>query len=222
MNLKSKVKILNNQSSGFTILELLIATVVFSVVLLLCATAIVQVGRMYYKTTLLVRVTDTARAVSDDVSQAIQFGMVTNGFYRTGGVAGGVQSVCLGSIRYTFAPPSASLGTGAGQMRHTLWKDRGGAGPCTPVNLMVNTPSALGQELLGNDMRVSLLDIRQGTKLDGSPDPAGIWTINIIIAYGSGNDLFVPASNYRTCVESIVGGQFCAVSSINTNATKRL
>jgi prepilin-type N-terminal cleavage/methylation domain-containing protein len=33
--------------SGFTIIELMIATAVFSVVLLLCATALVTIGNMY-------------------------------------------------------------------------------------------------------------------------------------------------------------------------------
>jgi prepilin-type N-terminal cleavage/methylation domain-containing protein len=222
MNDEPKINNQESRQNGFTILELMIATMVFSVVLLLCATAIVQVGRMYYKTTLLVRTTDTARAVIDDVSQAIQFGNSSSSFFGSN-LTGSVKSYCLGSIRYTYAPASASLGknTAQGQTLHVLWKDRGGNNTCAPLDLNLPNPSAQGQELLGNDMRVSAFEVKQSKNVDGTPNPAGLWTINITIAYGSTNDLFTDSSN-KVCINSIVGGQFCAVSTINTNAIKRL
>ncbi len=221
MSHESRVKSQESKSGGFTILELMIATMVFSVVLLLCATAIVQVGRMYYKTTLLVRTTDTARAVSDDVTQAIQFGNYSTSFFGSD-TTGPIKSYCLGSIRYTYAPASASLGldTANGQMRHVLWKDRGGNSACAPLDLSLANPSVQGQELLGNDMRISLFEVKQSVNA-GVPDPNGLWTINITVAYGTTTDLFTDPTN-TVCVSNIVGGQFCAVSTINTNAIKRL
>jgi hypothetical protein len=182
---------------------------------------------MYYKTTVVVRTADTTRAVVDDVTQAIQFGVNSNSFYKFGdnGSAKSLKSFCLGSIRYTYAAPSFSLGTDPGQMLHILWKDRGGNLPgCTPLDLTKKSPpgSIEGQELLSGDMRLPVFEVIRGNNPNtGAPDSEAIWTVKVTVAYGSTADLFTD-SLYNTCVSSIVGGQFCAVSSINTNAIKRL
>jgi Tfp pilus assembly major pilin PilA len=202
---------------GFTILELLIATAVFSSILLLCAIAIVQVGRTFYKGATVNKVQDTTRLVTEDIVQAIQFGTTGSGFRRTAGVVGGVQSLCLGEIRYTYITTSA---LGVGGYQHILWKDRvasndlcNGVFPAAATpNLTAAVPSASGKELLGDTMRIPVLNV---------PAPIGeIWTVTVTAAYGQDN-VFTDNS-FTKCIADRLGGQFCAVSSINTNVAKRL
>jgi prepilin-type N-terminal cleavage/methylation domain-containing protein len=60
-------------SKGFTIIELLIATVIFSVILLVITGAIVQFGRIYYKGVVQSRTQERTRAITDSVVRNIQF-----------------------------------------------------------------------------------------------------------------------------------------------------
>lgn len=210
----------HGQSSGFTIVELLISTAVFSVVLLLCATATVQVGRMFYKGATINRTQDTARVVTDDVVQALQFGSKTlpGLFKRTSGGPVGIQSLCLGQVRYTF-DTGVSLGTSATQSRHVLWKDHvGSKAVCTPLNIRMASPpgsSADGIELLGQNMRIPALDaVDAGSSL---------WRVNVTVSYGDDPALFTGVPPFTNCVSQKSGGQFCASSSVsNIFVTKRL
>ena len=211
-------------TKGFTVIELMIATAVFSTVLLLCATAIMQVGRMFYKGTVVNKTQDTARQVVDDIIQAIQFGGNDNGFRATASATFSnglgpitVQSLCLGTVRYSYVN-DRSLGSNTStQLPHILWKDHTSVGNCTPLDITNTNPplsSADGQEMMGDNMRIPILSVP-------SPNSASIWAVNVVVSYGDA-DVFVTGSNFGQCVSSRIGGQFCAVSSINTNVVKRL
>ncbi len=88
-----------NQSSGFTMIELLIATTVFSMVLLVCTVALIQIGKTYYRGITSSQVQNRARAAIDDISQAIQF---------SGEPVTPIDKIsspyhfCAGDKRYTF------------------------------------------------------------------------------------------------------------------------
>src|SRR5690606_22524615 len=82
---------------GFTIVELMIATSVFSVVLLLCTYGLLAIGRSYYKGVTISRTQETARLIVDDVAEAIQF----NGGAVVLNPAG--RMYCIGSRRYSYA-----------------------------------------------------------------------------------------------------------------------
>jgi prepilin-type N-terminal cleavage/methylation domain-containing protein len=217
-------KIRHSHEQGFSIVELMIATTVFSVVLLLCATAIIQVGRMYYKGVIVSRTEDVSRKVIEDLAQAVQF-KGDGQIHDSGlGFAGSppVRALCIGSVRYVYARPDFSLSdNGATTSRHVLWKDRMGAQETcntTGVNMSIDTPSAGGQELLSGNMRV--------VELSATPSGEG-WAIKATIAYGEDAALYtvnnVASPNaFAQCVNSNSGGQFCAVSALNTLVTERL
>ncbi|CAN5448533.1 hypothetical protein BH10PAT3_BH10PAT3_8250 [soil metagenome] len=217
-----------SHDGGFTIVELLIATAVFSVILLLIATAAVQVGRTFYKGVTINRVQDTSRRVAEDIVQSIQFGVNSASFYRSGGTPGATETRCLGEVRYTF-DTAKSLGTAAGQSRHILWKDHvavtdncmGTLGSTPIPNLTAIIPSVGGQEMVGDNMRVPVITTEE------SPIGSIIsWIITVKVSYGNKDDVFeVDGSgnpDYGRCMPQRAGGQFCAVSTINTNAEKRL
>jgi prepilin-type N-terminal cleavage/methylation domain-containing protein len=204
-----------NSQSGFTVIELMISTAIFSIVLLICAFAIIHVGKMYYKGVITNRTQDTSRRLIDDIASAIQFGAATdnpNLFYRTGAATYGgvnVESICLGNIRYSY-----SRNHYLGEINHIVWRDQVSASGCVPRNVTLATPSADGQEMLGENMRL----------------PSGItiavtgqlWSVSSLVSYGNDAALFQPTSGYTICRGVNAGGQFCAVSSLSTYVTKRL
>jgi len=212
MNIKKQEN--REKQAGFTILELLIATAVFSVVLLLCATAILQVGQMFYKGVITNRIQDTSRKVANDVIGAIQNGE-SNLLHQKVPIAGGFAE-CLGTVRYTYLL-TKSVGSPPAQSPHVLWKDRiTAAGTCalSPVDLSAPTS---GEELLGSNMRVSKFEI---TDLPGSS-----YKVQVTVAYGSDDDVFAKPGgivDYGHCAARNLGGQFCAVSTITSYATERL
>lgn len=57
---------------GFTIVELLISMAVFTSLLLICAVATAQIGRMYYKSTIKISTQQATRSTSDLISQQIR------------------------------------------------------------------------------------------------------------------------------------------------------
>jgi prepilin-type N-terminal cleavage/methylation domain-containing protein len=215
----SRFTLKNNHAkseAGFTIIELLIATAVFATVLVLCATAVVQVGQLFYKGVVSNRVQDTSRKVANDVIGAIQYGN-SNLTHQKIAIAGGYAE-CVGSIRYTYLLATKSVGSGAGQSPHVLWKDRiGASGACSASPVNMNSPAGAGEELLGSNMRITDFDI---TPLSGSS-----WQVKITVAYGATDDVFAVVSgvpDYTHCAQRKLGGQFCAISSITSYATERL
>lgn len=211
------------KEDGFTIVELMIATAVFSLVLLLCSFAIVNVGRVYYKGTMLNRTQDTARKVLDDVTRAIQFGSSGSNFYRYGATgdisnANTIQAHCLGGVRYSYSV-LRPLGSGPNAWPHVLWKDRiPQGGDCTPLDISQDSPGGEGGvEMLGENMRISSFEIVPNGEA---------WDVSIRVAYGDDENAFEPVSEgverFSICKGAISGGQFCAVSQLKTTVMKRL
>ncbi|MDQ3065270.1 MAG: prepilin-type N-terminal cleavage/methylation domain-containing protein [bacterium] len=204
-----------NSQAGFTIVELMIATAVFSIVLMVCSFAIIHVGKMYYKGVLTNRTQDTARRLVDDVASSVQFGIKAEDpaiFRRTGsGVINGVnvESLCVGNIRYTFSRRNY-----LGEIRHVVWRDQVTTQSCGLLDLTADIPSPNGQEMLGANMRVP-----EGI----TANPSGqLWNISLVVSYGDSTDLFVDPVNPIICKGVTAGGQFCAVSRFSTSVTKRL
>jgi len=195
----------------------MIATAVFGLVLLLISTAVIQVGRMFYKGVTMSRVQDITRSMADDIGQSIQFGTFAD--VETGGptaFAGKpISSICFGQVRYSYSPGLLVQD----DITHGMWKDRRNTGePCDPVNITQTVPND-GSELLGPHVRITSLNI--------TSDPSGnLWFIHILLSYGSA-DLFTNDSNpsqpdYLTTCKGGYGSQFCGTSIINTSVVKRL
>jgi prepilin-type N-terminal cleavage/methylation domain-containing protein len=89
-----------DNKSGFTIVELLISSAVFSFILVAVSVTVVEIGRLYYKGTVLSRTQDAARNVIDNISRPIQLEGST---VVEGGQLGDVKAYCIGATRYTVA-----------------------------------------------------------------------------------------------------------------------
>lgn len=201
---------------GFTIVELLIAMTVFSIILLVCLVGIVQIGRYFYKGVTITRTQNTARTTIDTVSQSIQFSDVTPlsaGTHPTSGFT----SYCVGTKRYSFrrgrmlvkSAPSATQTTQA-----LIVDDGGNPTSCPQSNGTFTNP----RELLTINMRVSNFEMtRVGT--------TNLWQLNLTIAFGDDQTLGGAAAATGVapkCQGALAGTQFCTVTTLNTTVVKRL
>ena len=207
-----------NTQKGFTIIELMIATTVFSIVLLVAGSGIIAIGKMYYKTITSSRVQDAARSTMEDVTRSLQFSSGNVSSY----MADTTYKVrCFGDDRYTYVLNQPASSTTVG-----LRLDKTPNGGCS-----LDTPPD-GKELLGNNMRLLQFDVSTGHD--------SIFTVKIKVAQGD-NDLLTtydqngnpvgwspPVSSSDEAViagtlcRGGVGSAFCSVSGLETVVNKRI
>lgn len=198
---------------AFTILELMIASMVFSVILLLVTTGVVQIGRTYYRGVLQSQTQETARNIIDEISRGIQFSgedVIGTTLYRAAepypsvgnGTVGGRYGMCIGGVVYSFIldkqlrrPGDTNNADNRGWV-FASYRPTNGCGvgfvpdgefvpPFTAWNNYRGDPTRAYRELLGPGMRI--LDLRV--------DPvAGLEeTYTITVAIGAGErDLYAP------------------------------
>lgn len=218
------IKSAHKNSHGFTLIELMIATVVFSVILLGAATSLIQIGRMYYKGVITSRTQNVARTVVDDIARRIQFSdasVVVAGPEPKGnpGSEVDVRAVCVGSTRYTYAvnaqrnDETNTYISANHRIPHVLWRDQGSCDGDLP-DLTQNNPG-VGEELIDQHMRLTKFAV---TPVGGD----NLHRVEVGIIYGDDDLLLPDANNPQSCVGSVIGGQWCAVSNLTTNVFKRV
>lgn len=215
--------------AGFTIIELMIATLVFSIVLLVITYGVLRFTDAYYKGVNSSTTQDTARSIMDTISQAVQFSgstiVPTDGPGATDGTyfcAANHIFVFVAGKQYMGGTPTA---TNPGLFEATT-------DGCDP-SLVVYSK---GQELLGKHMRIANLQLTN----DGSQS----YTVSIRLAYSSGgdpahdgDDLLCSPSVNGSCTRSTpltnfalpdlmcksqTGSQFCATSALSTTVVQRI
>lgn len=204
------LKPLKKQQKGFTIVELMIATLVFSVVLLVVTVGIIQITRVYYKGLNEAATQDTVRSITDTISQSIQFG---GGEVSDIRVAGATKRFCVGNTQYTFWPGKQLVDgipdIARSQVNQTLLTR-------TVAGCTADTPPATsGRELLSPKMRVAELNVQQDAT---EPD---LYKVTVRVAFGDDDLLNNPNSTKPTC-KSTAGSQFCSVSELTTTVVKRI
>lgn len=226
-------KKVDNQK-GFTIIELLVASVIFSVVLLGATTVIIQIGRMYYKSITSTRTQETSRAVMENISRDLQFsdsksfrqdytgsGIPDTQWATTAPTAptspnpnnGSPFYVCAGGNRYTYW-----LGKQVKEGNHGLVIQQAPNGACSsPV-------AGSGTELLGENMRLTAFSVTRPTASSGT------YNVSIGVAYGD-FDLLSTFSQTNETIEGNladtlclggIGSNFCATSSLDTVVKRRI
>lgn len=216
---------------GFTIIELMFATVVFSAVLLLCLTGIIQIGRVYYKGVTTARTQEAARSLMDEVAQSIQFS--ADAVTLSSGPAGpdvtpnpadpsvNYRFACIGDRRLSFVIDRRVTGTvneNEKTTAHGAWVDdlnSCSSSGAVAVNLSSSNPGGTnGRELLGDNMRLSKFDIDCGV---GN----GLCRVSVGVVYGS-QDLIEYVDGSAKCKGSVTDTQYCAFSELNTLVQKRV
>lgn len=165
--------------SGFTIVELMIATVVSTLILVVITVGIVRFTSDYYKGVNASSTQTTTQNAIDAVAQAIQFN--ASGTVPTDGTQG---IFCAGSQVFLYTMGKALGGTpsvanwGLYQLNNPS------------ANCVIPADTSGGTELLGPNMRLSVMNLAQV----GSSD---VWQLDIRVAYGDADLL---------CRTSITGG----------------
>lgn len=203
---------------GFTIMELLVATAVFGVVLLIIATAILQLSRLYYKGITETKVQTTTRTLVDTVAQAIQFSGAAVTTTPAGATAGGTTwTFCIGNQQYGYklGQQLVDSSPGANQaVRTMVVRDLAGCTSASPAPDM--SAGAPGRELLAPGMRLARFEV---TTTDGS-----YYKVSARVVFGDDDLLTAPptAPNAKCRDNQRAGTQFCAVSDITAGVTKRV
>ena len=182
-------------NKGFTLLELLISTTVFSVILLLCTFGLIQVGRNYYRGATITRTQNVARSVMSTLTQSIQFsGSDAVGTLPTAGTPLAPSGTfCIGSLRYVY-----KLDTKVGD---------------TSADYALKTSECINgaskqTELLGKGMSLRTFTIVKS---------GDYYTITLLIANADPDLLNADGS-----CKGGAGSQFCATSSLKTTVHRRL
>src|SRR5262249_3702342 len=97
-NTKYEIRNTGGPQAGFTIVELMVATLVFSFVLVIITVGVLFFSKTYYAGRNRARTQNTARSVVGTISQAIQF----TGTAITTTADTGAQYFCAGSRIYVF------------------------------------------------------------------------------------------------------------------------
>jgi len=190
------------------------ATLVFSIILLLATLGILQVNRVYYRGVTEANTQNVARSIMDTISQGIQFsgGSVTPIPTTASPTPGGTYYVCVNDQQFIYWPGyqliSGSGGLGTHQAHQALIQ-RTVSGCPIPSGIIV------GRELLSPNMRVSNLQVsRVGA--------SSLYRVEIRIVYGDEDVLSNPTSTTSTCNGVQAGNQFCSVSDLTTVVEKRI
>jgi prepilin-type N-terminal cleavage/methylation domain-containing protein len=224
--------------NGFTIIELMIATAIFSLMLVLTTTTIIGISQTYIKGSVEGQTQQTARAVLSDISQAVEFNNNSD-ITVTTNYSGDVYYFCTGSDVYVYQLDKYLSPTLTGNEYSTWALVRFPYSSCTvPLNLQ-GQPDPLGQtgaeELLATNERLGWLYIVP-TAINGET----AYTINLEVGYGD-NDLLNDTTNtngnydvnaspaappvsahYKYQCQSGPDSSFCATSTLTTTVVPRI
>ncbi len=229
------LRIKTTNQKGFTIIELLIATTIFAVMLLVLSFSLIQISRQYIKSINAGKTQEAARSIVEDISQSIQFGSDAPTIINTAMVppiqtsttseSGATATVtakyfCVGDVRYTFFESQAvgekvfKKSTNPGQ-NIVLWKNKIAPGTCTAA--AINTAlsaSDTSRELMPNGMELELLQVE-------AAGTSGLYKVTVVVALAAGESDINGFGASATCkIRS--GSQFCAVSRLTTYVTRKL
>ncbi len=202
------MKIRTNNQTGFTILELMIATIVFSTVLLIATTSVIQISKAFYKGFISSATQETTRNIIEEISRAIQFsgGSIVGSTAGTG-VAAGQSYFCINNKTYTYVLGKQVV-DGATPTNALTYEN---TATCTPPTSA--TLGAGARQLVPAKMRLANLALT-------NPTP-NVYTITVRVVYGD-DDLLNNASSTTANCKSTAGNQFCAVSELSTTVIKRV
>ena len=202
---------INKNPKGFTIVELLIATSVFGVVLLVASAGIIAIGRLYHKNITSANVQEVTSSLMSDVSQTIQFS--ENYHYDdplADGVPGGPAMLCIGKDRYTFYLNNGDGGGG----KDVILSSRPLDNTCPP--------EPAGQELLGSNDRLLKFAVSGNNP----------YKIQLRVAHGDddllthynddGSDNSAVNVADANCKSGISASIFCSTAQLETSVNKRV
>lgn len=212
----SRTDWLGRGTNGFTVVEMLVATAVFSMVLMVVSIGLLQISRTFYKGVTVTNTQEVARSIIDEIAASIEFSasdiqpLTPNG---------STQGYCVGNIRYSFRPGQMLTDNSTS---HAFVTDRldkltpplGCASSVQAMNLSTPMLPANSRELLSPRMRVSKFSVTSlGNRL---------YKVSLRLVSGENDLLANPTLPNATCTGLLNGSQFCATVELTTVVQKRL
>ena len=207
-----------SDQNGFTIIELLISSVVFSVILLIAVTGIIEISRNYIKGYISANTENVTRNIVDEIAQGIQSSNPKDVIIPSASpLNGSIYWFCINGNRYTY-----QYNYIVGDINNNLQafiKDKDPTNPpdnCNTPGLFTNTGAI---ELLSKHME--LIHPSNGgilQKVTASVFEQNLYRINVDILYGD-TGTFDPT--IKKCNKNSDGGAFCNNSVYNTTVQSR-
>lgn len=203
---------------AFTIVELMIATTILSVILVIVTITMISIGNLYYKGINQARVQDSVRNITDEVSQQLQLSvlppetpLINPVTARRGVVSAQVYAYCIGTTRYSFIlNQQIGSDTTKSQVPHVLWRDSTPPSGCTQNVGLLNAALTGGTELIAPNSRLTGLTISL----------ASPYRLSVSEAYGDSDLLNL--SGFNTTCKGQTGDQFCSTASLTTTVVQRI
>lgn len=213
------MKKLKNNQKAFTIIELLIASTVFSMIILGACVAIIQMSRLYYKGIILSRTQTAGRNLAEAIAREIQFqgGSVNQDIFTPPPPDPKTSIISIGTTRYKFAINQQQ----GKDITHAIVKYNNDPADSDGPDLNDTALNSSNyRNILGNNMRV--LDISVSKVGGGGVSTAGLYSVQVVIAYGDSDLLDTPADLAdTTCKGNLAGSQWCSVVRYNTMVYQR-
>jgi prepilin-type N-terminal cleavage/methylation domain-containing protein len=206
---------------GFTIVELMISTAVFSLALLIAIVAIIIVNNSFVKGNVESQTQDIARNVLSTITQDIQFN-------RTGSIILGTpyenyDYYCLGNDVYIYQTGQEINTSATPPVYHALLELTGSC----PANLTTDQVGITDLEYLnkaaggGNSTHELLSQHLSLEQLDITQVNSNSYAVTITIAFG--NYVITSANPVDdSCPAESLSGQLCAVSTLTTTVSPRI
>jgi prepilin-type N-terminal cleavage/methylation domain-containing protein len=218
---------IHQSQSGFTIVELMIATVISTVLLLVITFGVVHFTNDYYKGVNSSNTQATAQNAIDVITQAVQFN--ASGTVATNGTQG---IFCAGTQVFLYTLGKQLTGTPSSSNWGLYQLNNPSSNCVTPGS------TAGGTELLSKYMRLTSINLSQ-------IGATNVWNLDMRVAYGDSDLLCRPApsipvgsqgncqsgpafataatvsGNDVTC-KITTGSQFCTVTDLTTAIGQRI
>lgn len=201
----------NKPQRGFTIIELLIATAVFSLVLIIFLTALIRISQLFYKGVNLANTQEATRNAIQTISDDVQFSGASPNVHA--------DFFCVGGHRYSFNT-GVQVGSGVandfGIIREITSQCQPWQGPGS-----IAPDFSKAEKLLDPGMQVNDLVV---TPLNGG------WQVKLLVVYyGSDNNVFYSPSNFTPafqapdarCTGLPSSSQFCATADYQTTILQK-
>lgn len=209
----------NNDSTGFTIIELLIATLIFSIVLVVILAAFVQISRLFYKGVNMSNLQNDARTITQNIADDIQFAQNPPTFVPAN--SSGIGYFCVGLHRYKYHlryQVGSSTNNDFGILRETVSYAAG----CT-----LSAPGSNPEELLGNGMQLNYINNLTSGCVNGRCKV----NVHVIFYGGDPQGLFsTKNSSYSSspwnapdaeCTGTLTDSQYCATADYDKTVLQR-
>jgi prepilin-type N-terminal cleavage/methylation domain-containing protein len=204
---------------GFTIMELMIATVVLSVILLVASVLLTSIGGLYTKGTTGSQLQNNIRNILQTLSTTIEYsgastqivGPVSHSYPPINETA-----ICVGDIKISYVPDTIPSTVSS----YTIWQSQATPG-CVPDDLR-GTPaqSSANQNIGLSNEAVHYLKVSYDAT-------SGLYTVEINAFSAAGIDQLVfdpttPATKPVHCNGALKASDFCFTTALSTSIGRRL